>query len=1030
MKRYTFLFVSLLVSCLLVAQGPANRTARTIAADVLAQMPAQNQENFNSLMNDLAESGEEGILILTQMLKAPGQGSNAQVEYALSGLTAYVSASGREAQQTVVLSALNKAAAQATNATIKAFLENQASMLNRPYAMAETVTPALAIAQRNAKAALKSGKQQDRIKSMLEVMSLLPANDAQKTALAALKDGNKDYRNAILSAVSDKADKGFYNTLVKTMLKAKPDVQADIINFLAAEADKSADKRNLVKNSEAKWDNPTMNILHNYVKNSGNFDIVEASVSALRNIGDASSIPVIASLLKKSDSKYVDLAQAALASYNGKINSDVAKVINDASPAGKIAGIELLAGRKATVNLGTVLAQIDNADANVKAAALKALKDLVSPQDFVKMCGLLEDASADAYQPLQQAITATLAGQTPEQQVQAIRQRMNQAGTGKGYLYYPVLAATNDPSALQIITNALATNGQSVDGQSAFQALLTWAGTEAAPHLYNIAKQATGDTFDKALDRYIDLGSSERLTGENQLQMLRQAMELAKTDKQRTKILEKVDKTGTFLGMMMAGDYINNPALQQTAATAVMDIAVAHPEYNGANTRALLNKVVEVLSGGDADYFKQNIKKYLEENSANEQGFVSIFNGKDLTGWKGLVEDPIKRSKMKPAQLAKEQIKADEQMRKDWIVEDGSLAYVGTGYDNLCTEKQYGDFEMLVDWKLDPNGREPDAGIYLRGSPQVQIWDTARVDVGAQVGSGGLYNNKKNKDIPLVVADNPLGEWNSFYIKMVGDRVTVKLNGVLVVDDVILENYWDRSQPIFPIEQLELQAHGSKVWFRNIYVKELKRAEAFQLSEQEKKDGFKVLFDGTNMYQWTGNTVDYTIEDGTISMNPSKAFGGNLYTVDEYADFIYRFEFKLTPGANNGVGIRTPMEGDAAYVGMEIQILDCEHPTYSYITPLQHHGSVYGIIPAKPDHHSAFKPAGEWNEEEIYAKGDYIRVTVNGQVINEGNIREATKNGTADKKEHPGLFNKKGHIGFFGHGSPVQFRNIRIKELK
>ena len=645
------------------------------------------------------------------------------------------------------------------------------------------------------------------------------------------------------------------------------------------------------------------------------------------------------------------------------------------------------------------------------------------------MCGLLEDASADAYQPLQQAITATLVGQAPAQQVQTISQRMNQAGTGKGYLYYPVLAATGDANALKTIVDGLST-GTQASRDAAFQALLTWPGLEVAPHLYNIARQSSGDTFDKALDRYIELGSSENLTGENQLQFLRQAMELAKTDKQRNKILEKVDKTGTFLGMIMAGEYINNPALQQTAATAVMDIAVAHPEYNGANTRALLNKVVEVLSGGDADYFKQNIKKYLEENSATEQGFVSIFNGKDLTGWKGLVQDPIKRSKMKPAQLAKEQIKADEQMRKDWIVEDGSLAYVGTGFDNLCTEKQYGDFEMLVDWKLDPNGAEPDAGIYLRGTPQVQIWDTARVDVGAQVGSGGLYNNKKNKDIPLVVADNPLGEWNSFYIKMVGDRVTVKLNGILVVDDVILENYWDRSQPIFPIEQLELQAHGSKVWFRNIYVKELKRAEAFQLSEQEKKEGFKVLFDGTNMYQWTGNTVDYTIENGTISMNPSKAFGGNLYTVDEYADFIYRFEFKLTPGANNGVGIRTPMEGDAAYVGMEIQILDCEHPTYSYITPLQHHGSVYGIIPAKPDHHSAFKPAGEWNEEEIYAKGDYIRVTVNGQVINEGNIREATKNGTADKQEHPGLFNKKGHIGFLGHGSPVQFRNIRIKELK
>ncbi len=1030
MKRHTLLIISLLVSCCLFAQGPSNRTAKTVAADVLAQMPAQNQETFNSLMNDLAESGEEAVLTLTQMLKAPGQGSNAQVEYALSGLTAFVSASGREAQKAMVEAALTKAAAQATNATVKAFLENQASMLSRPYAMAETVTPALAIAQRNAKAALKSGKQQDRIQAMLQVLSLLPAKDAQKTVLAALKDNNKDYRNALLYAVSPKADKDFYNTLVKTMLKAKPEVQTDIINFLASEADASAEKREMVRTSEAKWDNPTLGILHNFVKNSGNFDIVEASVGALRNIGDTSSIPVIASLLTKNDNKLVALAQTALAAFNGKINSDVAKVIGNASPAGKVAAIELLAGRKATVNLGSVLALTDNANADVKTAAFKALKDLVSPQDFVKMCGLLEEAPADAYPAMQQAISATLAGQTPAQQVQAISQRMNQAGTGKGYLYYPVLAATGDPSALQLITNALAGNTQSVNGQSAFQALLTWDGIEAAPILYNIARNASGEQFEQALNRYIEIGSSESLTGENQLQFLRQAMELAKTDQQRNKILEKVDKTGTFLGMMMAGEYINTPALQQAAATAVMDIAVAHPEYNGANTRALLNKVVEVLSGGDADYFKQNIKKYLEENPADEQGFVSIFNGKDLKGWKGLVEDPIKRGKMKPAQLAKEQIKADEQMRKDWIVEDGSLAYVGTGYDNLCTEKQYGDFEMLVDWKLDPNGAEPDAGIYLRGAPQVQIWDTARVDVGAQVGSGGLYNNKVNRSTPLVVADNALGEWNSFYIKMVGDRVTVKLNGILVVDDVILENYWDRSQPIFPIEQLELQAHGSKVWFRNIYVKELKRTEPFQLSEQEKKEGFKVLFDGTNMYQWTGNTVDYTIEDGCISMNPSKAFGGNLYTVDEYADFIYRFEFCLTPGANNGVGIRTPMEGDAAYVGMEIQILDCEHPTYSYITPLQHHGSVYGIIPAKPDHHSAFKPAGQWNEEEIYAKGDYIRVTVNGQVINEGNIREATKNGTADKHEHPGLFNKSGHIGFLGHGSPVKFRNIRIKELK
>ena len=123
---------------------------------------------------------------------------------------------------------------------------------------------------------------------------------------------------------------------------------------------------------------------------------------------------------------------------------------------------------------------------------------------------------------------------------------------------------------------------------------------------------------------------------------------------------------------------------------------------------------------------------------------------------------------------------------------------------------------------LDPSGKEPDAGIYLRGTPQVQIWDTARVNVGAQVGSGGLYNNKKYESKPSVVADNMTGIWNSFYIRMVDNRVTVFLNGIKVVDNVIMENYWDRSQPIFPKGQIELQAHGSKVYFRDLYVKRLK----------------------------------------------------------------------------------------------------------------------------------------------------------------------------------------------------------------
>ena len=404
------------------------------------------------------------------------------------------------------------------------------------------------------------------------------------------------------------------------------------------------------------------------------------------------------------------------------------------------------------------------------------------------------------------------------------------------------------------------------------------------------------------------------------------------------------------------------------------------------------------------------------------EGFVALFNGKDLTGWKGLVENPIARSKMSADTLAAKQKKADEKAKKDWYAKDGELIFTGHG-DNLCTEKQYGDFEMYVDWKIMKNG---DAGIYLRGSPQVQVWDTSRVKDGAQVGSGGLYNNQKNMSKPSKVADNAIGDWNTFHITMIGDRVSVDLNGENVVDNVILENYWDRNLPIFAKEQIELQAHGNQVNYRDVYVREIPRPEPFVLSDAEKKEGFKVLFDGTNMYEWIGNRTDYYIENGEMVTNPSRGGKGNLFTKDEYSDFDFRFEFQLTPGANNGLGIRTPMEGDAAYVGTEIQILDNDADIYKDLKEYQYHGSAYGIIPAK---RGFLKPLGEWNYEEVRVQGSKIKVTLNGTVILDGDLAEASKNGTLDHREHPGLKRTTGHLAFLGHGSELKFRNIRVNDL-
>ncbi|MBN2136279.1 MAG: DUF1080 domain-containing protein [Sedimentisphaerales bacterium] len=410
------------------------------------------------------------------------------------------------------------------------------------------------------------------------------------------------------------------------------------------------------------------------------------------------------------------------------------------------------------------------------------------------------------------------------------------------------------------------------------------------------------------------------------------------------------------------------------------------------------------------------------------EGFKALFNGEDLTGWKGLVESPNTRAKMSREELAAKQAKADEEMKAHWSVVDGALVFDGGGH-SLCTAKDYGDFEMFVDWKIEAGG---DSGIYLRGSPQVQIWDTANRSVGAQVGSGGLYNNQKNPSKPSKVADKPIGQWNTFRIKMVGERVTVRLNDVLVVDNVVMENYWERDKPIYPTGQIELQSHGSKLYFRNVFIREIKN----ELRAEEKEAGFKQMFNGKDLTGWQGNTTGYVVKDGMIVVEPSLG-GENLYTEREYANFIMRFEFKLTPGANNGLGIRTPMNVDAAYQGMELQILDNLSPKYSGLRPYQYHGSIYDVVAADETKKGCLKVAENWNEkdwkdggwnyEEVVADGKKVRVKVNGETLVDADISTVTDSKVLER--HPGLNNEKGYIGFCGHGDKLAFRNLRIKIL-
>ena len=188
------------------------------------------------------------------------------------------------------------------------------------------------------------------------------------------------------------------------------------------------------------------------------------------------------------------------------------------------------------------------------------------------------------------------------------------------------------------------------------------------------------------------------------------------------------------------------------------------------------------------------------------------------------------------------------------------------------------------------------------------------------------------------------------------------------------------------------------------------------------EQGFMSLFNGQDLTGWIGVTNAYIVKDGVLSSDANSA--GNLYTEKEYSNFILRFEFLLTPNANNGLGIRCPLTGTASYTGMELQILDDTGSQYTTLQPYQFHGSIYGVVPAK---RGFLKPVGEWNVQEVRAIGSKITVVLNGEVIVDTDL--ATIKETMDKKDHPGLHNPRGHVAWLGHKSLVSWRNIRIKEL-
>jgi hypothetical protein len=413
-------------------------------------------------------------------------------------------------------------------------------------------------------------------------------------------------------------------------------------------------------------------------------------------------------------------------------------------------------------------------------------------------------------------------------------------------------------------------------------------------------------------------------------------------------------------------------------------------------------------------------------NAADNTQFISLFNGEDLTGWRG--GDTFDHRKLL-AMTNEQRIAQIEKWNKNfaphWSVDKGELVNDGQG-TYATSEKDYGDFELLVEYKTVPKA---DSGIYLRGVPQVQIWDhTNEKDFpnGSDKGSGALWNNSAGAPgkFPPLIADKPFGEWNKFRILMVGARVSVWLNDHLVVDHANMENYYDRKVSIPPRGPIQLQTHGGEIRWRNIKLREIGSDEANRILASKGDEGFDSVFNGKDFTGWAGPVENYEVKDGAVVCKPEK--GGTIYTKEEFGDFVARLEFKVPPGGNNGLAIRYPGAGDTAYGGMcELQVLDDNYDKVrGKIDPRQVHGSAYGMVGAQRGYHH---PVEEWNFQEVTVKGSTIKVELNGTVILDTDLSKVTE--FMANSPHPGKDRTSGHFGFAGHNDPVAFRNVRIKKL-
>lgn len=1019
------------------------RNIETVIADGLAQLPADSRETYDKVIDEMAATGQKGIELLAGMLKPASTNKNAPFEYAIDAIVNRVTMPGNPNRQAVHDGMVNAIASCTDNAN-RAFLVTQfnkictqddfdtyASWLDdaylREYALAGLAhMPGV---DKQIAAMISNTPKSDcslaklaafrNIQGVEPVLIKWAANGCKQAGKALAVCGSK--ASLPLLAKAAKAE-GFtgdatdnYVKLVKKLNNAKAAKammavkMPEAIRCAGLQIYMNAEPENAAKTTISALGDKNIEYRTTAlaaapaIAGEGIFSQVadkfksltpQAKTDVTEWFGDnkyKSSDKLIAANVK---SEYKPLAVAsvkALSKFGGDVSLEtLISLLDDAEMAQN--ATEALLSFNGNINNG-VLSALDSNDPKVVEQALGLASTRRIYPAYGKIADLTKSSDANVHKAALNAIKGVARPDNfadlckrLDAAAPADKEALQQAAcksiaalpqNGQYKAVTARMASAADKSLYYPMLAQSATHEaisqlfqayKAGKNKAAFDALMTVNSPEMAEILYTIASNGSSDN-DRVLNRYIDIVSSTTSDPAKLYYYYARGLDLKPSDVVTNRFINALSSSRTFPSVMLAAKALDNEATSFAAANTVRNIITKTPGFQqGAEVNKMLEKAIAIF------------QKHKDAGDADA--------GYAIDDIKGVMASMDK---------------------------DGGYTVAGS---NTIIDKDAENFEIYFDW----DGTEP-VSLKLRSMPVIVTLEPVK---------GLTYGDKS--------AAASKG-WNTVHVTMVNDRISADINGTPVAANNTI-NAPAKARGVVSIE-------GNADAIRNIYYKRMPDTPVFILSPEEKAQGFEVLFDGRNLDKWHGNTSAYVPVDGNILVSAQWGGEGNLYTKENYSDFIFRFEFYFdVPGVNNGVGIRTGRDVtgvDAAYDGMEIQILDHDDPIYQGhpfgykgLRPYQNHGSVYGVVPSE---HIEFGPIKQWHTEEIKAIGDSITVTVDGKVINKCNIREACKGHnvapdggphnpyTVDHNNHPGLFNKEGHISFCGHGSGIKFRNIRVLDL-